>query len=358
MKRAEGGDTLNPRLYRLLKRRFRHVVISNQGEAAQMVYRRNPRHNNREEPEAVHPGEYYQVSCPYCHDTRNRLYINHLFGQRDGEGNSFLHLAHCFNENCLAVPGRVQDFIADLTELECNLERFRIREGKEVDISKINQDWPGEVIRLDKLPRDHRAIQYVSGKRGFDPDRLGKFYNVHYCEDSSRYWMATDRIIIPIYEEKRMVGWQARSLTDSNRRGAPPKYFTCPGTPRRMLIYNFANAKQYDTGVIVEGVTDVWAVGPMACCTLGATMTPHQRRKFIGAFKRKSAVLLWDPEEYEKPSTVELISEFKTAFDGGFAAVKLPEGTDPGKLDRQFLRDYIREQASAQGVKVSWRKSK
>jgi hypothetical protein len=347
---------LNPQLYRLLKRRFGDVRISNPGEAAQIVIRRNIRHRNRPEPEAVHPGEYYQVCCPFCSDTRHRLYVNHMFGQQDKEeGFTYHHLAICFNENCLAETGRVQDFIEDLTELEHNLEKFKVTKGKAVDISNLNMDWPGAMIRVDKLPKDHRAYQYLVSRK-FDPQRIGKFYNVHWCVESTKFWMANERLIIPIYEDKRMVGWQGRLPYEPKKGDSIPKYYTCPGTPRRMIIYNFANAIRYRTGVIVEGPTDVWSFGPMACCTLGATMTPHQQRKFLDHFKQHSAILLFDPEEYEKPKVQKLITDFSTAFEGGFAAVKLPEGTDPGTLDRDFLRDFVKEQAEEQGVKVSWRK--
>ena len=47
-----------------------------------------------------------------------------------------------------------------------------------------------------------------------------------------------------------------------------------------------------------------------------------------------------------------LIADLRTRFSGNFAAVKLPEGTDPGSLDRVFLRDYVTHKAQKKGVKV------
>ena len=29
------------------------------------------------------PGEQFRICCPFCHDTRFRLYISHMWGQRD-----------------------------------------------------------------------------------------------------------------------------------------------------------------------------------------------------------------------------------------------------------------------------------
>src|SRR5205085_9645610 len=53
------------------------------------------------------PGEYYAVSCPYCSDTRQRLWINHRWGKYVPELKlDNLFLAICFNEDCLKRSGR------------------------------------------------------------------------------------------------------------------------------------------------------------------------------------------------------------------------------------------------------------
>lgn len=42
------------------------------------------------------------MNCPWCLDTRQRLYINHQWGEPDPvTGGKKLHLAHCFNEGCV-----------------------------------------------------------------------------------------------------------------------------------------------------------------------------------------------------------------------------------------------------------------
>ena len=47
-------------------------------------------------------GEYYRVNCDKCGDTRQRLWINHMWGVRDVEtGDDHLYLIICFNEGCI-----------------------------------------------------------------------------------------------------------------------------------------------------------------------------------------------------------------------------------------------------------------
>ena len=354
---------LNPVLYRLLKRKFGSVKIASEGEsyiAGNEMW--NPV-TDRFDTEVIQTGEYYQVCCPFCSDTKFRLYINHMWCKESG-GSRLMHMAICFNDtNCLRAWAARQDLLEEITELEDDvLFEARIKPGKEVDPEDVEISWPGPCTRVDRLPRKHLAVQYLIG-RGFDPERIGKFYNVRYCHDSFR-WMAKDRLIIPVYSKRKMVGWQGRFTGEMkwSNPNAPPKYYTSPGMPRRLVLYNIANAARYRTGVIVEGPTDVWAFGPMAVCTLGSTMTARQQSLFKSAFKGRSAILLYDPEEYEKPGVKKLMNNFggKNVFSDGFAAVKLPVGTDPGRYTgtdgRRFMREFVAEEARKQGVRVSWSK--
>lgn len=363
---------LNPTLYDLLKARFGNVKISNQGVSQHGVYRprdNRPRDNRQCDRKGkkqwyldlTEPGEYYQVCCPLCGDSSFRLYINHTWGKQDEEGHRNLWLMICYNENCYADADRRLELYEELNEPGGpNLARAQIEPGEEIDPNEIELDWPGPVTRVDQLPDSHKAVQYLVS-RHFDPERVGRFYNVHYCHTSFR-WLASDRLIIPVYMDKKFMGWQARYIGEMkwNKPGAPPKYYTCPGTPRRLLVYNVGNAAQYQTGVIMEGPTDVWSFGPMGVCTLGSTMTHQQQRRFLRAFKDHSAVLCYDPDVQKDPKkwngVEKLIRKLDGHFAKGFAVVWLPEGRDPGSMDREFLRDYVYDEARKQGVKVSWRK--
>jgi DNA primase len=116
------------------------------------------------------------------------------------------------------------------------------------------------------------------------------------------------------------------------------------------------NAVNYRTGVIMEGMMDVWSFGPMGVCTLGAAMTKKQQSMFVAAFKDHSGILLFDPDAMEKPATKLLMEAMKGKFKHGFARVILPDNMDPGSLERNTLRAYVQEQAEQQGCKVSWKR--
>jgi len=350
---TEVSQVLNKQLYLSCKQIFSYVRIQNKGESQQRQVGYDVR-TNTHKAHVRYSGEYYIVSCPFCNDTRYRLYINHRFGVPDEFGRPELHLAHCFNEDCLS-DYRNREKLYDLVRGHFTFEPV-VKKGKQVVASDFTASWPGEVIRVDKLPEDHAARSYLDS-RGFDPDRIGTYYNVHFCHSSDR-WLCKNRLIIPIYQNKKMRGWQARYVGELDWKdpSTPPKYYTCPGTPRAQLLYNLGNASNYHTGVITEGVSDVWSIGPMGVCTFGASMTGKQQSMFISSFKDQAGILLFDPEEMEKEAIQRLISNMKGKFKNGFAAVTLPDGVDPGSLERDTLRSYIVEKALEQKCVVSWKR--
>src|SRR4051794_18793914 len=62
-----------------------------------------------------HFGEQYRVCCPFCPDTRKRLYINHRWGLFDERTRSKnLWLAKCYNEDCLKCSLRRRSLYNDV----------------------------------------------------------------------------------------------------------------------------------------------------------------------------------------------------------------------------------------------------
>lgn len=351
---------LNRTLYRRLKATFGHVKIRNQGEA-QSRKLTTDLVTGRRRPKINYPGEYYAVCCPFCNDTRFRLYLNHMYGKDDEIGQPQKHLAHCFNAGCPLSNGdwpTLEKLAEMLTgHRYYDLRRAEVSVGKVVDVEKLRAEWPGEVIRVDRLEPSHPAAQYLRS-RDFDPVQIGKNYNVHWCSASVRK-ICQDRLIIPVYHNRKMVGWQARAIYECDWKKSPfPKYYTAPGTPRRNVLYNFDNAKKFKTIVVVEGPTDVWRFGPQAVSTLGAALTVPQQLMISKHFANMSGVLLFDPDIKDKMTvkTDAAVEQLSKDLKSGFCKVELPEGSDPGSLARGFLRSYVREQARQQKVKVSWKR--
>ncbi len=344
---------LNPLLYAELRRRFGSVRVEHAGVGATQTQVKQLRGSVRDE--LAIPGEYYLVCCPHCGDTRFRLYINHCWGTRMASGRRNFWSIICFNEDCFASWEKRRELWEELLDGQEDLAVARPAPGREAKPEDLQADWPGKVVRVDRLNVDHEAVCYLRRRR-FDPSVLGNFYNVHYCLESNR-WIVRGRLIIPIYLNKMLVGWQARACYDlQSWKGyaGGPKYYTMPNTPKGLTLYNWANARRFQTLVVVEGAFDVFACGPMACATLGDGLSGHQLRLLIQASKAgQSVILMWDPEALDHPKSDAVIKTLRAEIPQ-FAVVRLPEGRDPGNTDRSTQRSIIVHQAAEQGVEVSW----
>jgi hypothetical protein len=349
-------NVLNPTLYQRCVALFNKVTIRAPGET-QVRKLTVDLVTSRKQPVIIQKGEYYAVCCPFCGDTRFRCNINHRYGTPDEFGRKQTHLAYCFNGGC-PLSERDPAAYKKLEQMLCGSELIDLSKARLAQGSKpqkiVPMNWPGKVIRIDKLPADHEVNVYLQS-RGFDHEVIGRFYNVHWCTESHQR-ICINRMIIPIYHEKKMVGWQARAAYDTDWKASHfPKYYTAKNTPKSSVLYNLANASKYKVGVIVEGVTDVWKLGPQAVCTLGASMTTAQQNLFIRHFKDYGGILLYDPDIRVKSERqqAEIETKLNQALKSGFCAVQLPDNTDPGSLAREYLREYIEKHAK---INISWSK--
>lgn len=347
---ATAMQPLNAQLYRLLTNRFGAVTIVSPGIGFRGTVRRvfdGRELRNRYEPDVA--GEYYRINCPYCNDTRQRLWVNHMYGQPDpaNAGRRLLWLAVCYNEQCLEEYDNSVDFE---NRVFGHLNRdargkFRVLPGLDEAAVLKEVAMPGTMLPLTRLSQHHTAVQYLE-ERGFTCQALETLYGVSFCLDSDMFPVCAGRIIIPIYMHGELVGWQARFPGERDwSKNRIPKYYGLPGMPKRLMLYNYDRAKQYRTVVIVEGVTDVWKVGGPAVALLGKKAHPLQR-KLLSEFD--AAVLALDPDASEDAAA--LLLDLRRIFSGRVGLVTYPDGIDAGSLTREENWDLIYAAADEAGL--------
>jgi len=371
-------EVLNPTLYGSLVRRYGQdgVEVVSPGEGIDWSVRRaRPGESSGWKREVENSGEEYRLRCPFCKDHRARLYVNHRFGIWDEQTQSFnLWLAQCFNESCFSDYEN-QEIFCDWTYSIPVARRKTVRltsEGKKISgrISEIAP--PGPMWRLDELAKshpNHHAVEYLAS-RHFDPVKMGKLWGAAYCPKAHVYSMATDRIIIPIHWNGKMVGWQARYIGD-DVRGVPfnvagvAKYWSSPGFKRSRVAYNFHRAVQHPTVIVVEGMTDVWSMGVQSTGVFGKTMGAPLRRDLLAAMSKHDPeeaviVLLLDPKKDKKDKVHHIERLYQQLVNEGAPVrvlkVYLPLEVDPGSSERVWLRRYVQEKGDAVGIPVSFRK--
>lgn len=347
---------INPILYAALERRFGKVRVANQGTGFAGQYEQIDG-NRRPKLRVLRGGEQYRVCCPKCHDTNYHLYVSHVWGVPDETGNRRLHLMNCYH-GCYQYEDKKTEWEAMFGGDEISPHQLREPDTEPEELAVASP--PGRIVPLDQLPRDHAAVEYLEC-RYFDVGHLSRHYGVGYVAYSTHF-LAENRIYIPVHFEGRVVGWQCRLVGESDKTETgkkPPKYYTMPNMPRRLVLYNYDRARLWKTLVVVEGPTDVWSFGPMAVGLLGSQLTSEQISLLKKLPADRSIVYIPDPEELKRASNSldryrHAAKDLGTYFRGQVALVSLPIGFDPGSLDRTWLREYVTSRSADQGVRVAW----
>lgn len=345
---------LNAELYRRLRARFQSLVIANEGDRAVGSPIRDPIDPRRVRMQMSTWGEYYRVCCPYCQDTRHRLWINHMYGQADEvAGFPKTWLAVCYNEGCIDGPGRRQ-------ALEELVFGFRNRRDRHRTINIAIPDTgeqvltpvtpPGEILRLTELPANHPAIQYLCG-RGYDPAHLSEYYGIGFCltVNSPDYYPMRGRIYIPVWMENALVGWQGRFVGDTNWQ-TTAKYFGRKGMAKRSMLYNYDTAKAWPFVVVVESAASVWKVGGPCVGLLGKTLSGAQRTLLQRTWPGKLIVLILDPDARDEMEGI--LNEMRLSAVNPIVPLYLPADHDPGNYTHEANVGMIQAAARQSGFEL------
>lgn len=338
---------LNEWLHRRLKDRFGKVKVMN--ENARASYRVS-RVGTRLRGEVEEDGENYHVCCPFCRDTRYRLYFSYTYAAkiRVPEGVAeFPPMAHCFNETlCLEKSqNRKQLFRTIIMGEPPILFESAMPESPKKKVVV----YPQSVTRLSDLASNHTAVNYVRS-RGFAVGQLEEAGFV-YVDEDPRPWVH-GRIFIPVKDgEGTRVGGQCRRTTNEES-GWPPRWYTLTGTPLRYVIYGLHRAVERML-IVTEGVFDAERFGTYGVATFNCRMTAPQFNLLVGC-PQNVILFAYDGgfgdadrkahEDY-RMKLEQLRNKGKTVYE-----VQVPKGKDPADLGEaqawefvtQTLRDHRR----------------
>lgn len=184
-------------------------------------------------------------------------------------------------------------------------------------------------------------------KRGISIDDVNA-YGLTYCVQG-RY---RNRLIFPVWENGRLLYYQARAMYDAPgdkkfvKSLNPPKL---PGTAGATdVVFNLDRARHFERVVVTEGPIDAIHAGPDAIATFGKKISMVQILKLYNAGVRKID-LAWDGPGPTEPrgawdESVRAASKLSGIFD--VRVVFLPAG-DPGEYSREQFSEF-RKQAVPQ----------
>lgn len=341
-------DVLCPALYNRLVQLFGDVIVASEGEGYREVRLVSMGQSRRQ---VITTGEYYRVNCPFCTDTRKRLYINHRYAHRNG-------MAICFNDKaCLTGEHNY----VNREKLRQTILNF-VNPGVHFDVkpSKVEADdggplpvvgYPGKGRLMNLVERDHPAYQYLVSRR-FDPDKLAREFGVGLVDsvDDVKLTNVVGRILVPIHMHGQMVGWQGRYPDDIDWKATGiRKYWNLPQMKKSRMLYGYDQARTFPYCVVVEGVTDVWRVGSPAICILGSSLNFSQRRLICTTWN--TVLVMLDPDALDRSriAVLELKNQLKDV-GGRVVEIDLPKGKDPADFDSRDVQWTIAEASEKAGL--------
>jgi ribosomal protein L44E len=209
------------------------------------------------------------------------------------------------------------------------------------DKSKLysKQDKPKGKFKLPygcgPLQKQHK--RYLE-KRLFDPDKIESLYGIMGTGPLGKY---NYRIIAPIFFNERLVSYQGRDITDKSDM----KYKACPKDVEiifhKHLVYAI-DLVPGDSGVVVEGITDVWRLGPGAVATFGIKFTNSQIKLLASRFKR--LFFFYDPGDPQAIVQAEKLAYAVAALGDVECEIIGTSDSDPGSMsdeDAAYLMKHL-----------------
>jgi len=186
------------------------------------------------------------------------------------------------------------------------------------------------------LLSNHRS--YLE-KRGFDPDKIIREWQILGTGPYSKLdnFDYKHRIIIPFIWNDQQVSFDSRDITNKHMA----KYMACPKDreliSHKSILYG-KQEKWKDTGILVEGPTDVWRFGTISFAVSGIKYTPIQVRVISNTFSR--VAVCFDDEPQAIIQANKIVAELKFR---GVDAFRVDIKGDPGGM-KQEDADYLVKQ--------------
>lgn len=259
------------------------------------------------------------IQCRYCTDHSNHLGIN-----PDGVA---------FNCYICGESGFVTKLIKEIDNCTWSqagriynsfLLKPEDQEAEQLPVVRPTQ------IKLPNSPLPKKAKNYLK-KRRFDSEQLITKYNLKFGGMVGPYKF---RIIIPFYLNHKLITFTSLDFTDSQKSKYKHQRIEDAIIDPARTLYNIDTVR--DKMILVEGVTDVWRIGPGCCSTQGKLITEEQINLILRK-NIKEVLVMFDSDAIDKSKEVAF------QLNGVISSVEYIEYKDLWEGDPDNLPDKVVE---------------
>lgn len=293
----------------------------------------------------------YALNCPMCvengldkPDRKHKLWVNF----QDGT-------FYCYR---CAWTGGLPRLIGGLLNTTDYMQIFKILKGDPLDQLEF-MNLP--LQQKDFVPfGEEDGLREIDLPHGYEPidgpnDYL-EYRGVPWEYARDKMWgishigYTKNRIIVPTFMNGKIVFWQARA-TWEEKSDEFKKVLNPTGVSARSVLYNFDEAKEHSSIVLVEGFMDSVKAGSNSMATNGKNLHTQQVDWLLKT-KAKEITILWDADAWTdhketkdkyKRSSIHRAVDLLRSYSFVVKAVKLPPGIDPGtfQFESAKLRTII-----------------
>jgi DNA primase len=218
------------------------------------------------------------------------------------------------------APKIEEDYVkaSDLRNLQLDFDQKILEEPKFKGLpEEFCPLWTKKTLSMVGQKVKKYALRRI-GQEGIEKYRVG------YCGLGKYRW----RIVIPVFEDGRVVYWVARSIYNTE-----PIYLY-PEVEREAVIFNIDRARELGQAVITEGALDAIRVGDDGVAIFSTVLLDQQLFKLLDI---PSIIVMLDEDAREKALKIaqKLSEQHKPS-----KLVFLPKG-DPSDWPRESLRMMI-----------------
>ena len=277
------------------------------------------------------PG-WIQIHCPFCAGSRGYHLGFHI---ASGAVKCWRCGTHGQIEVIRALTGSDYNAAKDI-QREYRATRHTQRNKDDLKANPIRVRVRSETklpVACTELTERHR--KYLEGRK-YDPDELIETWGLKAVGPIGKYkW----RIIAPIYFDGKLVSYQGRDITDKSDL----KYKACEKCDEVMehqtIVYGYDEAKG-DACIVVEGIADVWRLGPGAVCCFGTSFTMSQVNLLAKKFKK--VYVMFDGGELNAIRMAEQLAALLAGRGCEVEILELDHG-DPGEMQQSEADKLMKE---------------
>ena len=266
-----------------------------------------------------------QVHCPFCVGSKNF----HLG----------IHVTDAYANCWRCGPHSLLSTIKELLHTSWREAYQIVDEFADIGNVKIihNVRKTNDKLVLPGLiePLKDRHKKYIK-ERGYNPEDIEKTWNI---QSVGPVGASAHRIYIPIYYRGMPVSYQCRSII---KRDDVVRYLTCAPEKEKVFHKSILYGLDYvqsDTILVVEGVTDVWRMGPGTVATFGIE---YMKEQVFQLSKFKKVYIMFDSEPTAQKQASKLANEL--AFMKNCEPYIINIGNlakDPGELKQPDADDIM-----------------